>query len=51
MISQNPSTKIQAQNKKTMIEWYTNDMQVLEQWCTQKKSPNAQIYSRKIYED
>ena len=36
--------------KKTMIEWYTNNIQVLEQWCTQKHSPNAQMYSRKIYE-
>ena len=25
-------------------------MQVLEQWCTQKHSSKAQIYSRKVWE-
>ena len=34
--------------KKTMIEWCTNDMQILEQWCNKKHSSNAQIYLRNV---
>ena len=48
----NPSTRTLNLNdtKKTTIEMCTKDMQVLEQWCTQKHSSNAQIYSRKVWE-
>ena len=36
--------------RKTKIEWCTKDMQVMKQWCTQKHSSKAQIYSRMIWE-
>ena len=52
MISQNPSIKTFSSNdtKKIRIEWCTKDIQVLEQWYTQKHSSKAQIYSRNVWE-